>query len=462
MTQSVGNKLDPSLFVREIQDKYIRKNFERLAEYFKKESQFLGFRFVEIVATNAEVDARIAHGLGYLPKDLVRLSVTGSGTITWHYSKFTTSQLVYTVTGSVRVRLLVGSYRRDASPNAFSITDVEEWVADTSDSSDTLESSSSVSKFDILNLGLSAAGNGGNLTIKLKQADGSTDPSTGIGAVIPVYRSLTLTSGEVVKQSFTSEESLSVSKGATLGYLAADNTDVYVYSVYNGVRQVLAVTSRVKDESSLHTTVAMSSSADSAVPLYSTQALAGCVIRLLGRVTVNAISVAGTWTDPDEISIVGTESNLARIGDNYEANSSSFPFTTAGYASGEWCQFTGNSLRLTPGRWYVSGKVWHEDGGANTVTTATNVMWATVNGDNTSTSPTDVDNIFGGDIYRRTLWYPASAGAYFPSHWDFFVPNIIADVDKTTDVYLNFRWLGTTKGDGAARAVPRAVKIQDY
>lgn len=304
MTQSVGNTVSPELFISEITDKYLQRNFRNLAKFFKEENQFLGFRFVEVVTTGAVTEGRIAHGLSYLPKDLLRLSVTGAGSITWLYSQFTLTQLAYTTTGSIRVRLMVGSYRLDASPNDFDIDDIEVWKSqDVDTDSGAIVSTTSIADDFLVNVGLSVTTVTGAMTVKLKQADGETD-LTEASPVELAFRLLDITKGGYTRQQFVDPHlNFTVPSGAKLGFVNLEPAVVFVYLIYTEKYKEMAVSAFRFSEATLHNTTALSTGSDSGTVLYSTNARTNCAIRLIGMITIDTNTTAGTWTTPTTVSV---------------------------------------------------------------------------------------------------------------------------------------------------------------
>jgi len=118
--------INPQLYTKEIQDLYIRKNFQALATYFAAQNQFVGFNFFEISVTSAVTTAAtLAHGLSFLPKDLVVTQVTGPGEIEFLFGSFTTTTISYTTTGACRVRFYVGTYFADTSTVQAQSTDTQ-------------------------------------------------------------------------------------------------------------------------------------------------------------------------------------------------------------------------------------------------------------------------------------------------------------------------------------------------
>ena len=99
----------PEIFVNEIQDPVIRKNFQNLLDYFERDGNFNDFKFIEFEAKKAEANIKINHNLGYIPKDIVISSQEGSGSLTFNRDKFDKQFLDVTTTGDVKARLYVGT-----------------------------------------------------------------------------------------------------------------------------------------------------------------------------------------------------------------------------------------------------------------------------------------------------------------------------------------------------------------
>ena len=129
IAQSIGNKPNPQLAVKEITNLYLRGNFQALSDYFDKQNQLLNFKFIEFQTTGAVTNLTVPHGLGFIPKDIIRSKVVGSGTCTFNHSLFDKQSLNITTTGAVRVRCFVGTYFRDGSPIDPTATDTEDFFA---------------------------------------------------------------------------------------------------------------------------------------------------------------------------------------------------------------------------------------------------------------------------------------------------------------------------------------------
>ena len=100
-----------TLFLREIADRYVRKNFEALRNEMRVFSLYRAkFKHFEIVIPQAVTNYRFPHRFGYRPKDILQTSLTGAGSLTWNYDRFDAEYLDITTTGACTVRAFVGSY----------------------------------------------------------------------------------------------------------------------------------------------------------------------------------------------------------------------------------------------------------------------------------------------------------------------------------------------------------------
>lgn len=173
--------IKPKLSIKEIDDIYIRKNFESIDEYFKENNQLYGFKFVEVVFDSAKT-ILVSHGLGYIPKDVIRTRIFGTGNVTINYDDFDSQNISLTSDGPAAVRLLVGNYFDDpANSDKFS-THSEVWypsitsVSSTSSSSDTYKKVENQSTYTILSSdSIIFFSNNGTSTIYLPDATTSTN-----------------------------------------------------------------------------------------------------------------------------------------------------------------------------------------------------------------------------------------------------------------------------------------------
>jgi len=162
------------------------------------------------------------------------------------------------------------------------------------------------SSYEISNLGLATSVSGNALTIALKQADGSSNPSTGASAVKVGMRSSTLTSGLYNQRSATAATSLVISSGSTLGQASAAPADLFIYLIDNAGTLELAASGTLYPEVGVISTTAEggAGAADSNTTVYSTTARSNVPFRLIGRLT-NTQTTAGTWASAGTVLGVG-------------------------------------------------------------------------------------------------------------------------------------------------------------
>lgn len=97
------------LRLEEIKDPATRENFQKLENEFGTNPIFKGsWRFIEITFDDAVAHFKYPHGLGFIPKDKIELSVIGAGDVTWNYDDFDRTNIDVTTTGACVVRALVG------------------------------------------------------------------------------------------------------------------------------------------------------------------------------------------------------------------------------------------------------------------------------------------------------------------------------------------------------------------
>lgn len=158
--------------------------------------------------------------------------------------------------------------------------------------------------YELSNLGFATSVGSNQLTIALKQSDGTTDPSSGSAAVKIGMRSSTATSGAYNQRTVTSALSLVVSSGATLGHVNGATEYVWIYAIDNAGTVELAVSgSYMGDEGNVITTTTMSGSATSRVTMYSGTGRSNVPYRLIGRATVSEVT-AGTWASNATVASV--------------------------------------------------------------------------------------------------------------------------------------------------------------
>ena len=102
------------LLIKEIEDKWVRENFQRLQDFIRLEALFKGnWKFLEITMTAAVTNRDFEHGLGFQPKDVIQLSLTEGVTWDWKYSRFTPTTVRFTTSGAGTIRALVGRYEEN-------------------------------------------------------------------------------------------------------------------------------------------------------------------------------------------------------------------------------------------------------------------------------------------------------------------------------------------------------------
>lgn len=105
------------LLVPETDDKITRENFRRLERYLKENNPLFGFKHIEVVLNDPVTSYRVHHGLGYIPVDVLRTRLTGTGDLVLNYSEFDSQTLSITTTGPVRFRAFVGTYANSEPGN---------------------------------------------------------------------------------------------------------------------------------------------------------------------------------------------------------------------------------------------------------------------------------------------------------------------------------------------------------
>jgi hypothetical protein len=106
----------PTFILKDLEDPYARENFKRLLDYLDKFPFFRGeWAFFTFTLPNAVTNLNLAHGLGFKPLDVIQTSITGAGTITFNYSRFTDETISVTTSGACSVRCFIGAYKEESS-----------------------------------------------------------------------------------------------------------------------------------------------------------------------------------------------------------------------------------------------------------------------------------------------------------------------------------------------------------
>lgn len=273
------------------------------------------------------------------------------------------------------------------------------------------QSSSPTQSYELSNLGLATSVSSNAMTVALKQSDGSTDPSTGAASVKIGFRDATVTTGAYSQISSTSALSIVLPTGATLGQNSGGTAYIYVYAINNAGSIELAVSSKLFDDWSVQSTLAIFPVLGTdATIMYSAVARTNVAVRLIGRLK-NSQTVAGTYAaNALEVSLVASkrQSNLPTI---QTLTSSSGTYTTplgctylkiraigsggGGGGSGTSGGGTGNTGGTTSfgtaGSVFSlaggAGGVWADNSGnGGAVTTGTGITIVSVNGAKGSSS----------------------------------------------------------------------------
>lgn len=159
--------------------------------------------------------------------------------------------------------------------------------------------------FDVTNLGLTGTVSSNALTLNLKQADASSAPASGTGAVKASFRNATLTTGGYTSVSVTGALSITAPNGASFGTISGQNQYIFVYLINNaGTAELAMAGDAAFDEGTTYNTTAISGSSTARNVLYSTTARTGVAVRLVARVQVSE-TTAGTYASaPSEISVL--------------------------------------------------------------------------------------------------------------------------------------------------------------
>lgn len=117
---------DPALSVKEIQDLFTRKNFERLVNWFARNDQLRDFNHITHSQDGSGAHIKIPHGLGYVPKDIIMTRIVGAGTITFNYSLFDKTNLDVSFSDTVKFRAFVGTYWGDRASSTPSSSETQQ------------------------------------------------------------------------------------------------------------------------------------------------------------------------------------------------------------------------------------------------------------------------------------------------------------------------------------------------
>jgi hypothetical protein len=102
-------KLD--IDIARVEDITTQNVLEKIKDSWDSQPFLMGsFKHYELSFTQAGTFL-VAHGLSFKPVDVIQTSLIGTGSLTWNYANFDSTNLSVTVTGSCTVRAFIGAYR---------------------------------------------------------------------------------------------------------------------------------------------------------------------------------------------------------------------------------------------------------------------------------------------------------------------------------------------------------------
>lgn len=119
-------KEKPTLLVREIGDVYVRENFNRLMKFFQTQNQMQDYKFFEVTFAGAG-SKTLLHGMGRSPYDIIRLSLTGPGAVTFKRGSFNSRSIEMSASDACSIRFFMGTYFNQTPLNNFDSADDEVW-----------------------------------------------------------------------------------------------------------------------------------------------------------------------------------------------------------------------------------------------------------------------------------------------------------------------------------------------
>lgn len=106
------------LLSKEISDIFVRENFSRLKRLFEQLQILDGnWNFYDIEITAAGSAHPVKHGLDFIPRDIILLSVSGNQGVFFDYHLFNEINIYITTQGPARIRCLVGLFNSYSNSN---------------------------------------------------------------------------------------------------------------------------------------------------------------------------------------------------------------------------------------------------------------------------------------------------------------------------------------------------------
>ena len=119
------------LYTKQIDDKYLRQNFEKISNAFNDLVFTLGdFKFYEFTIKGARDSFRLYHKLGFNPNDIMVTKAIGSS-YQWDYSGFNDEYLTVQTTGDLYLRVFIGNMRGDEVVGSSALAGIIDDLPDT-------------------------------------------------------------------------------------------------------------------------------------------------------------------------------------------------------------------------------------------------------------------------------------------------------------------------------------------
>lgn len=144
------------------------------------------------------------------------------------------------------------------------------------------------------------------LTATLYGNDGAAPSAT--NPVQLSFRSSTLTTGTTTVATATAATTVVAPSGATLGFIASEDSYVYVYALNNAGTVELALSGSPSwDTNILQSTTAIGTGSDTKAILYSTSARTNVAIRFIGLIKIATGATPGQWGTAATIKATATD-----------------------------------------------------------------------------------------------------------------------------------------------------------
>ena len=119
------------LFTKQIDDIYVRENFEKIQQSFNDLVFTLGdFQFFEFRIEGAQEEYKYYHNLGFTPNDIIVTKAIGSH-FEIDYNGVTDEYITFQTTGDVYIRAFIGNMKGDEVKGANAFSNVEDDLGST-------------------------------------------------------------------------------------------------------------------------------------------------------------------------------------------------------------------------------------------------------------------------------------------------------------------------------------------